>query len=157
MRRTQNLWRELTFFGLTALASCIALLWLAGCATRPESDQQIRQNAARTTEQVKAGAKVAAAEAKVAAANAARDAKDIAAGVKDGLHNKAPGEASSRPVDINSAGEARLTTLPGITRARARRIMDNRPYARPRDLVSKGVLTRAEYNRIADDIVARND
>jgi DNA uptake protein ComE-like DNA-binding protein len=156
MRRKQSLWRELTVYGLTALASCIALLWIAGCATGPQSDQQIRQNAARTTEQAKVEAKQAAAEAKVAAAHAARDARDIAAGVKEGLHSD-NSAASTDSVDINSAGEARLTTLPGITRARARRIIANRPYARPRDLVSKGVLTRAEYDRISGDIVAGND
>jgi DNA uptake protein ComE-like DNA-binding protein len=97
-------------------------------------------------------------DARAAAANAERKADDIAAGVKQGLHNNAsPNSADSGAVDINSAGEVRLTALPGITAARARRIIENRPYAAPHDLVSKGVLTRAEYDRISSLIVARND
>jgi DNA uptake protein ComE-like DNA-binding protein len=156
MNRPEKLWKELTFFSLIALVSCLTLLWLTACSTRPRSDQEIKQQAAQTTEQVKAGAKQAAADAKVAAANAEREANDIAAGVKEGLHGN--GSASpSGAVDINSASAARLTTLPGITAARARRIIDNRPYASPHDLVSKGILTRAEYDQISGQIVARND
>jgi DNA uptake protein ComE-like DNA-binding protein len=154
MNRSEKLWRELTFSSLIAIVSCLALLWVAGCTTRPQSDQDIKQQAAQTTEQVKAGAKQAAADAKVAAANAERAANDIAAGVKEGLHNNS---SPNRSVDINSASEARLTALPGITAARARRIINNRPYASPHDLVSKGVLTRSEYDQISGQIVARND
>jgi DNA uptake protein ComE-like DNA-binding protein len=135
--------------------SCLALLWLAGCTNKPQSDQQIKQQVAQTTEQVKAGAKRAAADAKVAAANAEREANDIAAGVKEGLHNNSSPNGSV--VDINSASESRLITLPGITASRARRIINNRPYASTHDLVSKGALTRSEYDRISGQIVARND
>jgi DNA uptake protein ComE-like DNA-binding protein len=156
MNRSERLRKELIFSSLIAMVSCLVPLWLAGCTTRPQSDQDIKQQAAQTTEQVKAGAKVAAADAKVAAANAEREVNDIAAGVKQGLHNNASPN-SSGSVDINSASQARLTTLPGITAARARRIVDNRPYSSPHDLVSKGVLTRAEYDQISGQIVARND
>lgn len=154
MNRSEKLLRELTFSSLIVMVSCLALLWLAGCTTRPQSDQDIKQQAAQTTEQVKAGAKQAAADAKVAAANAEREANDIAAGVKQGLHNNASPN-SSGSVDINSASQARLATLPGITAVRARRIINNRPYGSPHDLVSKGVLTREEYDQIAGQIVAR--
>jgi hypothetical protein len=154
MPRSHKLWRELTFFCLTTLASCLALLWLAGCTTGHQSDEQIQQNAAKATEQAKVQAKQAAAEAKVAAANAERDVNDIAAGVKQGMHNNNT-SADHGAVDINSASEARLTTLPGVTSARARRIVNNRPYSAPPALVTKGVLTRAEYDRISGQIVAR--
>lgn len=153
MSRRGKWWEEVTIFGLIALASCLALVWLAGCGRGPKSDEQIKQQAARTTEQVKAGAKVAAAEAKVAAAEAKRRAGDIAAGVREGLHSN--NTANSGVVDINSASATRLAALPGISPARARRIIRNRPYAAPRDLVSKGVLSRAEYHRIAGQVVAR--
>ena len=155
MPRSNKLWRELTFFCLTTLASCLALLWLAGCSSGPQSDQQIKQQAAKATEQARVEAKQAAAEAKVAAANAQRETKDIVAGVREGLHNNKSGDNGSGSIDINSASAARLSTLPGITAARARRIVNNRPYAEPHDLVSKGVLTRAEYAQISDQIVAR--
>lgn len=158
MNRSKKLWKELTFSSLIALASFLTLLWLTACSTRPQSDQEIKQQAAQTTQQVKAGAKQAAADAKVAAANAEREANDIAAGVKQGLHSKTSPDASdSGSIDINSASAARLITLPGITAARAQRIINNRPYSSPHDLVSKGVLTRAEYDQISGQIVAGND
>jgi DNA uptake protein ComE-like DNA-binding protein len=156
MSRSQRLWRELTVFGLTALASCLALLWFAGCSNHSQSDQQVQRQAAQATEQVKAEAKQAAADAKVAAANAEREVNDVAAGVKEGMHsNTSPNSANSSALDINSASESSLTTLPGITPSRARRIISNRPYAVPRDLVSKGVLSQAEYDRISGQVIAQ--
>jgi DNA uptake protein ComE-like DNA-binding protein len=154
--------REVVHTGLITLASCLILFWLAACSNRPRNDQQLQQQAAQTTEQIKAGAQQAAQDAKIAAANAERQANDIANGVKEGLHDKtspdktSPYVPASGSIDINSATESSLTTLPGITASRARRIVDNRPYDRPHDLVSKGVLSEAEYDRIAGEIVARN-
>ena len=157
MSRSEKQWRELTVFGLTALACCLALLWLSGC-NNTKSDQQVQQQAAHDTEQVKSGARQAAADAKVAAANAERKVNDIAAGVKQGLHSNSSSSTASGAdaIDINAASQARLTTLPGITPTRARRIVNNRPYAAPHDLVSKGVLSEAEYARISGQIVAGN-
>lgn len=156
MNRTEKPLREVVLSGLVALASCLILFWLAACSNRPRNDQQLQQQAAQTTEQVKAGAKQAAEDAKIAAANAERKANDIAAGVKEGMNDKtSPDVPEPGSVDINSASESRLTTLPGITAGRARRIIDDRPYGRPHDLVSKGVLTPAEYNRISGEITAR--
>lgn len=155
MNRRQN-WRDLTATALAALASCMVLLWMVGCFGGHQSDQQIQQQAAQTTEQVKAGAKKAAAEAKVAAANARRDATDIAAGVREGMRSKQSNDSSESEVDINSASTARLMTLPGISAARARRIIRNRPYEAPRDLVRKGVVGSTEYSRISGRIVARH-
>jgi DNA uptake protein ComE-like DNA-binding protein len=150
MSRTRKLWKDLSLFGLMALVTGFALLWLAGC-NNMQSDQQVKRQAAQTTEQVKAGAQQAAAEAKVAAARAERDVNDIADGVKEGLDGKdSPSHGPSHEVvNINHASEARLVTLPGISPALARKIMNNRPYDSPHDLVSKGVVTEAEYERIA--------
>lgn len=156
MNRTGKLWREVVHTGLVTLASCLILLWLAACSNRPRNDQQLQQQAAQTTEQVKAGAKQAAQDAKIAAANAERKADDIAAGVKEGMNGKtSPDVPEPGSIDINAAPESRLTTLPGITDGRARRIIDGRPYDRPHDLVSKGVLTQAQYNRISGQITAK--
>jgi len=144
--------------GLAALAITIGLAWVTGCNRNgtPQSDQQLQDNAAKTTEQVKAGAQQAAADAKVAAANAERKVNDIASGVKQGLHNDGKPSAGSPAgsVDINSASADQLETLPGISAARAQRILDNRPYTSPHDLVSKGVISEAEYARVSGHIVA---
>ena len=157
MTRNAALWKKagwkLWTNGITALAITIGVAWLAGCNSNgtPQSDQQLKDNAAKTTEQVKAGAQQAAADAKVAAANAERKVDDIASGVKEGMHN---GKPSAGVIDINSASATQLETLPGISSTRAQRIVDNRPYTSPHDLVSKGVVSEAEYSRVSGKIVA---
>lgn len=138
-------------FAAVAGAICLGVLGAAGCSSKPQTDQQIQQQAAQTTKQVKESAKQAAQDAKAAAANAEREVNDIAAGVKEGLGRS----ANANAVDINSASEASLRSLPGITATRAGRIINNRPYAAPHDLVTKGVLTRSEYLRISGRIVTR--
>jgi len=138
---------------MAAMAVCAAMAWVASCNAngKPESDQQIRQQAQEATESAKRAADKAAAEARVAAANAEREANDVAAGVKAGLHNAKGGGG----VDLNAASRADLETLPGVTAATARRIEANRPYDAPRDLLKKGVVTEAEYDRIAGDVTVR--
>lgn len=152
--RSKWLWKELALLCVTTFISCFAILWFAGCSNNNQkSDQQLQQQAAEATEKAKVEAQQAAAEAKVAAANAERKANDIAAGVRQGLHNGKPSPDGA--VDINSATEGQLAGLPGITPARARRIINDRPYNSPHDLVAKGVITRAEYDRISGQIVAQ--
>jgi DNA uptake protein ComE-like DNA-binding protein len=159
MTRTAQLWQKsrrpsIWTNGLAALAITIGLAWIAGCNANgtPQSDQQLKQEAAKTTEQAKQEAQQAAADAKVAAANAERKVDDIAAGVKQGFD--ANGKPLPGSIDINSASTDQLETLPGISATRARRIVDNRPYTSPHDLVSKGVVSEAEYARVSGKIVA---
>lgn len=130
---------------------CVALLWMVSCSQRQESDQQLRQQAQEATERAKVDAQKAAADARIAAANAERDANDVAQGVKAGLHN---GHGAG-VVDVNSASRASLESLPGVTPAVARRIANNRPYSSPHDMVRKGAITQAEYDRIAGDVTAQ--
>ncbi|MBV8632726.1 MAG: helix-hairpin-helix domain-containing protein [Silvibacterium sp.] len=155
MTRISQLWNKFCAGAVAALALTVCVSWLSGCNTNntPQSDQQLKDQAAKTTEQVKQGAQQAAADAKVAAANAERKVDDIAAGVKEGMKSDAK-PSPSGTVDINSASASQLETLPGISESRARRIIDNRPYPSPHDLVSKGVVSEAEYSRISGKIVA---
>jgi competence protein ComEA len=71
----------------------------------------------------------------------------------------APRSAASAPantlIDINSAREAELDTLPGIGSARAAAIVKGRPYKGKNDLLDKGVLPANVYAGIKDRIVAR--
>src|SRR5271154_1829688 len=138
-----------------ALAMTASLVGFTGCNNGPPpSDQQLKQQAAQTTEQVKQGAQQAAADAKVAAANAERKVDDIAAGVREGLHSDTKPSPAGNTVDINSASADQLATLPGISGVRAQHIVDSRPYSSPHDLVSKGLVSEAEYSRISGKIVA---
>ncbi|HVT96957.1 MAG TPA: helix-hairpin-helix domain-containing protein [Acidobacteriaceae bacterium] len=134
-----------------AVTVCAALLWVAGCNWngKPESDQQIQQQAKQATEKAKVEAQKAAAQARVAAAEAARQAHDVAVGVKAGLHS------GKSPVDLNTASRAQLETLPGVTATTARRIEANRPYDTTHDLVKKGAVSEDEFGRIAGDVVVK--
>jgi DNA uptake protein ComE-like DNA-binding protein len=165
MNRAGIHFKDLGIRLIATLAICLPMAWLAGCSTAPQSrqeqDQQLREQAAKTTQDVKAGAKVAAANAKVAAANAERKLGDIASGVREGLHgDNAATDDSGKPsamhqrVDLNSASAAAIAALPGISGSKAQDIVDGRPYTRPRDLVKKGLLTAQQYQRIANQVVA---
>ena len=127
------------------------LLWLTSCDAKQPSNEQLQQQAAQTTQQVKQGAQQAAADAKVAAANAESKVNAIAAGVKEGLKSGKPG---SGVLNINSATEEQLVELPGISGARAHRIIHGRPYGDPQDLVNKGILTKEQYGRISSQVTA---
>lgn len=143
---------EITLRFAATLGVCAALLWMVSCTAsgKPESDQKIQQQAQQATENAKVAAQKAAAEARVAAANAEREANDVAKGVRAGIHN---GKDKDHAIDLNSASRADLETLPGITPTAARRITANRPYDTPHDLVSKGVVSQSEFDRIAGEVV----
>jgi DNA uptake protein ComE-like DNA-binding protein len=59
-------------------------------------------------------------------------------------------------IDINTATAAQLMSLPGIGDAYAKRIIAGRPYSAKNQLVSKGIIPKATYDKIADKIVARH-
>jgi DNA uptake protein ComE-like DNA-binding protein len=65
------------------------------------------------------------------------------------------GAMKKEPLDINSASEDELKALPGIGDAYAKKIVDGRPYARKDDLTKKKIVPQATYNKIKDQIVAK--
>lgn len=165
----KNIWGKTGFFHLTTLASCLALLSLAGCSKAPQNNQQVKQQAAPTTQQVKSGAQQAAqttrkvksgalqavADAKAAAASARQGIKDVNAGLKEDLSGDDSSVASGPEfVNINYSSVTKLMTLPGMTREGADLIVHNRPYDTPLDLVYKHAVTKAEYKRIVHRVVA---
>lgn len=143
-------WGELMIRVAATLGLCVALIWMVSCSTQ-ESNQQLQQQAQHATIQAKIEARKAAADARVAAKQAARDTRAIAAGVRQGLRTPT---GPHHAVNVNSATREQLETLPGIGVTTARRIQEHRPYAHARDLVRKGVVSDAEYRRIAADITA---
>jgi len=58
-------------------------------------------------------------------------------------------------IDINSASIDELKSLPGISEAFAKKIVENRPYKRKDELVKKQVISQAIYDQVADEITAR--
>ncbi len=59
-----------------------------------------------------------------------------------------------QPMDINRATAAELKSLPGMGDAYAKRVIDGRPYTAKNQLVTRGILPQAAYDRIRDLIVA---
>jgi competence protein ComEA len=57
-------------------------------------------------------------------------------------------------MDINTATVEELRTLPGIEQAKAQAIVKNRPYSNKSQLLTRKILSAAEYRRIRDLIVA---
>ena len=63
--------------------------------------------------------------------------------------------AAAKVLDINAASKDELEALPVIGKAKAAAIIAGRPFKGKDDLVTKKILTEAEYAKIKDLIVAR--
>jgi competence protein ComEA len=71
---------------------------------------------------------------------------------------KAPAKADAKkkePLDLNTATPSQLEELPDIGPAYAKKIIDNRPYKSKDELVRKNVLPESTYEKIRDQVVAR--
>jgi competence protein ComEA len=67
----------------------------------------------------------------------------------------APAAKQADLIDINSATEAQLSTLPGIAKARSEAIIKGRPYKGKDELLSKKIVPENVYNDIKDKIIAK--
>jgi len=65
-----------------------------------------------------------------------------------------PKQSNLKPVDINTAAEDDLV-LVGIDRAAAKKIVQARPFRSKSDLVSKQLLTKEQYDKVKDALVAK--
>jgi DNA uptake protein ComE-like DNA-binding protein len=64
---------------------------------------------------------------------------------------------AGEPLDINSAKRDELKALPGIEDAYAQKIIKGRPYKRKDELVQKNIIPKATYEKIEDQIIAKQD
>ena len=132
---------------MIAAALAVSLLLVSAC--NQQDTEKTKQEAAKATEQIKEGSKVAAVELKKDAKEAAKQSKAIAEGVKQGL------ATPDKPVNINAASKTKLQTLPGIDEEAAGRIIKGRPYHTRDELGNKGVVSPEQFNAIKDKIVVR--
>src|SRR5262249_38963594 len=113
---------------LTVAAFLLSALF--ACAPQQQNPQELREKTAQATAEMK------------------QDAKAVAQGVRDGL-------TRDKTIDVNTATKEQLLSLPGLTSVQADRIIDNRPYSDPNELVTKKILPKAEYDKIANRVVAK--
>jgi DNA uptake protein ComE-like DNA-binding protein len=128
------------------------VLLLGGCNSQQPSNEQLQQQAQRATENAKQQSKEALKDTRIAAQNAEEKVNAIAAGVRQGMKSNAP--AANGRVDLNSASEGQLASLPGISEAKARQIIRHRPYSTAHELVDRGLLTQDQFDAIAPDVKA---
>jgi DNA uptake protein ComE-like DNA-binding protein len=67
---------------------------------------------------------------------------------------KAAAATATDKLDINTATADQLKAFPGIGDAYSKRIIDGRPYTAKNQLVTRGILPQATYNKIKDQIIA---
>jgi DNA uptake protein ComE-like DNA-binding protein len=78
----------------------------------------------------------------------AQTSKDIKPGSKSAARKSAQ-------LDINSASRGDLMALPGIGDAYAQSIIAGRPYKRKDELVTRKIIPEATYDKIKDQIIAK--
>jgi hypothetical protein len=61
---------------------------------------------------------------------------------------------SKKQIDINSASEEEMVAI-GIEKVAAKKIIEARPYRNKAELVSKQLLTRTQYDKLKDLIIAK--
>lgn len=115
--------------GLMLVTSLLAALAAVTIACSIHNPDEIRQRTAQATETIK------------------HDAKAVAEGVKEGI-------AGDKTININKAKREDLLSLPGVTERQADRIIAGRPFEKAHDLVSRRVLTEAQYDKIRDRVIA---
>lgn len=111
-------------------APTILLLAALACCTQKQNSQDLKEQAAQATAEVKS------------------DAKAVAAGIREGW-------SRDKPLDLNTATKDQLLSLPGLTAAEADRVIAGRPYGEPGELVTRRIMPKTKYDKIANRVTAK--
>ena len=99
---------------------------------------------------------VLVATASLGFAPALAQTKTDAPAKKEAAKSDTKSEAKKKELlDINSASPDQLKTLPGIGDAYAKKIVEGRPYARKDELAKKNIVPQGTYDKIKDQIIAK--
>ncbi len=112
------------------VAATLGFTGCVGCNTQPSNPDQVRAKTAQATAEIK------------------QDAQAVAQGVRDGLTRP----SSDKPLNLNQATKGQLMSLPGMNDAAADRVIAGRPYSSEHELLDRRILSREEYNKIADSV-----
>jgi competence protein ComEA len=75
----------------------------------------------------------------------------------DKIKDQVVARQGKEPLDLNSASVDQLRELSGIGEAFSKKIVEGRPYARKDELVTRKIVPQATYDKIKDQVVARQD
>ena len=120
---------KMDFHTYRHVPAILLLAALAGC-TQQQNSQDLKEKTAQATAEVK------------------RDAKAVAAGIREGW-------SRDKPLDLNTATKEQLLSLPGVTAAEADRVIAGRPYKEPGEVVTRRIMPKTEYDKIADRVTAK--
>jgi DNA uptake protein ComE-like DNA-binding protein len=120
----------MSFLRYWHVLTILLLAALVGCTQQQQSPQDLKEKTAEAT------------------ATAKSDAKAVADGIREGWNR-------NKQLDLNSASRNQLVSLPGMTSGEADRVIAGRPYNDPDDLVTRHILPKAEYDKIADQVTAK--
>jgi len=76
-----------------------------------------------------------------------QNAKAVVSGIREGWNR-------DKPLNINGASKDQLESLPGITSREADQIIEARPYKTTDELITRHIVSKDEYDKIADRITA---
>ena len=109
-----------------------AIAFLAGltACTPKQNPQDLKEKTARATAELKSNAKA------------------MAEGVREGW-------SRDKPLNVNTATKEQLTSLPGVNASEADGIIAGRPYDDPGELVTRRILPKHDYDKIADRLTAK--
>lgn len=112
------------------IVTVLLLAALAGCTQPRQSPQEIREKTAEATAEAKS------------------DAKAVAEGIREGWNR-------NKPLNLNTATKEQLRSLPGMTAADADRVIAGRPYNAPDELVTRHILSKTEFDKVADQVTTK--
>ncbi len=121
---------KIDFLKYCRVSTILPLAMFAGCAQQHQSPQELKEKTAQATAEMKS------------------DAKAVAEGIREGW-------SRDKPLDLNAATKEQLLSLPGMTPAEADRVIAGRPYNDPVEVVTRHIIPKTEYDKIADRVTAR--